>query len=135
MMYIKADVKPNLCPSSYSLRTLFPNFSSPPAILPSPTAPPGIPEFPSVELVDSYKTALLNCYPLALFAIPIGHESKHTASTMAIHKPLTTLYKDVQGSKITTDIFLPPSGSATPQKYPVGEYHSAPIEYRVIQQS
>ncbi|KAH1692716.1 hypothetical protein KXX35_006980 [Aspergillus fumigatus] len=38
---------------------------------------------------------------------------------MAIHKPLTTLYKDVQGSKITTDIFLPPSGSATPQKYPV----------------
>jgi hypothetical protein len=51
---------------------------------------------------------------------------------MAIGKPLTTVYKEVHGSKITTDIYLPLSGSATPQEYPVGEYRSIPVEFRVM---
>jgi hypothetical protein len=52
---------------------------------------------------------------------------------MAIGNTLTTFYKEVHGSKITTDIYLPLSGSATPKKYPVGEYRSIPVEFRVIQ--
>lgn len=36
-------------------------------------------------------------------------------------KPLTVLYKEANGSKITTDIYLPASSEKQKQKYPVGE--------------
>ncbi|CAI7654421.1 unnamed protein product [Penicillium pancosmium] len=38
---------------------------------------------------------------------------------MPTNNPLTTLYKEVDGSKISTDIYLPPSDASSPQKYPV----------------
>ncbi|KAJ6032950.1 uncharacterized protein N7446_008756 [Penicillium canescens] len=38
---------------------------------------------------------------------------------MSLDDPLTVLYKEVNGSKITTDIYLPSTSSASPQKYPV----------------
>lgn len=39
---------------------------------------------------------------------------------MSLENPLTVLYKEVDGSKITTDLYLPSNTSASPQKYPVG---------------
>ncbi|GAM33434.1 hypothetical protein TCE0_004r00322 [Talaromyces pinophilus] len=38
---------------------------------------------------------------------------------MSLESPLTVLYKEVDGSKITTDLYLPSVISASPQKYPV----------------
>ncbi|OKP14959.1 hypothetical protein PENSUB_4304 [Penicillium subrubescens] len=38
---------------------------------------------------------------------------------MSLENPLTILYKEVDGSKITTDLYLPSNTSASPQKYPV----------------
>jgi hypothetical protein len=46
-------------------------------------------------------------------------------------KPLTVLYKEANGSKITTDIYLPASEKQK-QKYPVGESESTfitPFKY------
>lgn len=39
---------------------------------------------------------------------------------MSLDHPITVLYKEANGSKISTDIYLP-SESDTPRKYPVGE--------------
>lgn len=39
---------------------------------------------------------------------------------MSLETPITVLYKEVDGSKITTDVYLPPNTSASPQNYPVG---------------
>ncbi|KAJ5109707.1 hypothetical protein N7532_002352 [Penicillium argentinense] len=38
---------------------------------------------------------------------------------MSTDNPLTTLYKEIDGSKISTDIYLPQSDVSSPQKYPV----------------
>ncbi|KAJ5109399.1 hypothetical protein N7456_006074 [Penicillium angulare] len=38
---------------------------------------------------------------------------------MSLDNPLTVLYKEIDGSKITTDVYLPHSDSSSPQKYPV----------------
>ncbi|KAJ5175632.1 uncharacterized protein N7482_001509 [Penicillium canariense] len=38
---------------------------------------------------------------------------------MSLETPLTVLYKEANSSNITTDVYLPPSTSASPQKYPV----------------
>ncbi|KAF3384719.1 Non-reducing polyketide synthase ausA [Penicillium rolfsii] len=38
---------------------------------------------------------------------------------MSLEKPLTVLYREIDGSKITTDLYLPANTSASPQKYPV----------------
>jgi hypothetical protein len=43
---------------------------------------------------------------------------------MSLENPLTVLYKEVDGSKITTDLYLPSVISASPQKYPVGGSNS-----------
>jgi hypothetical protein len=45
------------------------------------------------------------------------------SSIMSLENPLKVLYKEVNGSKITTDVYLPPTSSTSPQKYPVCEYH------------
>ena len=39
---------------------------------------------------------------------------------MSLDNPITALYKEIDGSKITTDLYLPPSTATSPQKYPVG---------------
>ena len=39
---------------------------------------------------------------------------------MSLENPLTVLYKEVNGSKITTEVYLPSNTSASPQMYPVG---------------
>ncbi|KAJ5810607.1 uncharacterized protein N7503_002825 [Penicillium pulvis] len=38
---------------------------------------------------------------------------------MSLEAPLTVLYKEINGSKITTDIYLPKTTSSSPLKYPV----------------
>jgi hypothetical protein len=38
---------------------------------------------------------------------------------MSLENPITVLYKEVNGSKITTDIYLP---SSPAQKHPVGTF-------------
>ncbi|KAJ5698192.1 hypothetical protein N7462_000197 [Penicillium macrosclerotiorum] len=38
---------------------------------------------------------------------------------MSLDNPITALYKEIDGSKITTDLYLPPSTATSPQKYPV----------------
>lgn len=42
------------------------------------------------------------------------------SAAMSLENPITVLYKEVDGSKITTDVYLPPNASASPQKHPVG---------------
>lgn len=41
---------------------------------------------------------------------------------MSLETPLTVLYKEANGSKITTDIYLPASDSTEKKKYPVGAF-------------
>lgn len=55
--------------------------------------------------------------------MPAEHHTPHlliASTTMSLDNPLTVLYKEVDGSKITTDLYLPSTTSASPQKYPVG---------------
>jgi hypothetical protein len=48
---------------------------------------------------------------------------------MSLEDPITVLYKEINGSKITTDLYLPTSSSA--QKYPVGELlPNSPIPFK-----
>lgn len=42
---------------------------------------------------------------------------------MSLETPLTVLYKEINGSKITTDVYLPKTTSSSPLKYPVGGYY------------
>ena len=47
--------------------------------------------------------------------------------------PLNTIYKEINGSKITSDLYLPQSDSTSPQRFPVGKL--SPIVYNIVNES